>query len=112
MSILALDTQKMRAAAGQAAIMLRVLANEDRMLLLCQLTRGEACVSDLEKLLEIRQPTLSQQLSVLRAEAIVSTRREGKKIFYRVSDARAIAVLETLNVLFCPVPETSGARPE
>ena len=112
MSILELDTQKMRAGAARAAIMLRVLANEDRMLLLCQLTRGEACVSELEKLLEIRQPTLSQQLSVLRAEAIVSTRREGKKIFYRVSDARAIAVLQTLNILYCPAPEASGAQPQ
>lgn len=103
-----LDVHKMRAAAGQAAVMLRVLANEDRMLLLCQLTRGEACVSDLEQLLGIRQPTLSQQLSVLRAEAIVSTRREGKKIFYRVSDARAVCVLATLYGLYCPKLEASG----
>ena len=99
-----LDIEQMREAAGQATAMLRVLANEDRLLLLCQLTQGEACVSELEQLLVIRQPTLSQQLAILRAEQIVSTRREGKKIFYRVSDARAVAVLATLYGLYCPAP--------
>ena len=90
--------------------MLRVLANEDRLLLLCQLTQGEACVSELEEMLGIRQPTLSQQLSVLRAEEIVSTRREGKKIFYQVSDPRVVSVLGTLYGLYCPVPVASGAE--
>ena len=97
-----LDIEQMREAAGLATAMLRVLANEDRLLLLCQLTQGEACVSELEQLLGIRQPTLSQQLAILRTEQIVSTRREGKKIFYRVSDARAVAVLATLYGLYCP----------
>ena len=104
MSTPGLDVRAMRDAAGKATAMLRVLANEDRLLLLCQLTQGEACVSDLEELLGIHQPTLSQQLSVLRAEDIVSTRREGKKIYYRVSDARVVAVLNTLYGLYCPVP--------
>ena len=99
----------MREAAGRATAMLRVLANEDRLLLLCQLTQGEACVSDLEELLGIRQPTLSQQLGVLRAEEIVSTRREGKKIFYQVSDERVVSVLKTLYGLYCPAP--AGVEP-
>ena len=99
----------MREAAGRATAMLRVLANEDRLLLLCQLTQGEACVSDLEELLGIRQPTLSQQLGVLRVEEIVSTRREGKKIFYQVSDERVVSVLKTLYGLYCPAPV--GAEP-
>lgn len=94
----------MREAAGKATAMLRVLANEDRLLLLCQLTQGEACVSDLEELLGIHQPTLSQQLGVLRAEEIVSTRREGKKIYYQVSDERVVAVLNMLYGLYCPEP--------
>ena len=99
-----LNVGAMREAAGKATAMLRVLANEDRLLLLCQLTQGEACVSDLEELLGIHQPTLSQQLGVLRAEDIVSTRREGKKIYYQVSDERVVAVLNTLYGLYCPVP--------
>jgi len=98
------DVKQMRDAAGQATTMLRVLANEDRLLLLCQLTQGEACVSELEELLEIRQPTLSQQLAILRNEEIVSTKREGKKIFYKVSDPGAVSVLTTLYGLYCPVP--------
>ncbi|NMM05268.1 MAG: helix-turn-helix transcriptional regulator [Polaromonas sp.] len=94
----------MRKAAAQATAMLRVLANEDRLLLLCQLAQGEACVGELEELLGIRQPTLSQQLGILRTEDIVSTRREGKKIYYQLSDSRVVALLATLHGLYCPVP--------
>ena len=111
MSTSELDVGEMREAAGRATAMLRVLANEDRLLLLCQLTQGEACVSDLEELLGIRQPTLSQQLGVLRAEEIVSTRREGKKIFYQVCDERVVSVLKTLYGLYCPSPAGAGPAP-
>ncbi|MGV8894234.1 MAG: metalloregulator ArsR/SmtB family transcription factor [Burkholderiaceae bacterium] len=103
-----LNIEQMREAAGQATAMLRVLANEDRLLLLCQLTQGEACVSELEELLRIRQPTLSQQLSVLRNESIVSTRREGKKIFYKLEEGRALNLLNTLYGLYC-TPNRSSA---
>jgi DNA-binding transcriptional ArsR family regulator len=106
-----LNVELMHEAAGRATALLRVLANEDRLLLLCQLTQGEACVSELEELLGIRQPTLSQQLGVLRTEEIVSTRREGKKIFYQVCDARAIAMLGTLYGLYCPVSPPEAASP-
>lgn len=99
-----LDIAPMRAAAAEATGMLRVLANDDRLMLLCQLSQGEACVSELEAMLGIRQPTLSQQLAILRAEKIVSTRREGKNIFYQISDARALALLATLYGLYCPAP--------
>lgn len=99
-----LDMEQMRQAAAQATATLRVLANEDRLLLLCQLTLGEACVSELEELLGIRQPTLSQQLGVLRAEDMVSTRREGKKIYYQLSDSRAVSLLATLHSVYCPAP--------
>lgn|SRR5659263_240721 len=104
-----LNMDQMRQAVGQATALLRVLANEDRLLLLCQLTQGEACVSELEELLGIHQPTLSQQLGILRTEEIVSTRREGKKIFYQASDSRAVSVLTTLYGLYCPAP-TSRPR--
>jgi DNA-binding transcriptional ArsR family regulator len=102
-----LDVELMHEAAGRATALLRVLASEDR-LLLCQLSQGEACVGELKELLGIRQPTLSQQLGVLRTEEIVSTRREGKKIFYQVCDERAIAMLTTLYGLYCP---TSSSAP-
>jgi DNA-binding transcriptional ArsR family regulator len=101
MTVCKMDVQQMRGAAGQASAMLRVLANEDRVLLLCQLTRGEARVAELEERLGIRQPTLSQQLGILRAEKIVATRREGRNIFYRISDHRVVAVLLALHGLYC-----------
>jgi len=97
-----MDVQQMRAAAGEASALLRVLANEDRVLLLCQLTRGEARVAELEERLGIRQPTLSQQLGILRAEKIVATRREGRNIFYRISERRVVALLLALHGLYCP----------
>ncbi len=81
--------------------MLRVLANENRLLLLCQLSQGEKSVGELETLLGIRQPTLSQQLGVLRNEGLVQTRRDGKQIIYRVVDERAQHLLETLYGMYC-----------
>ena len=96
-----LDVGKMRAAADQATGLLRALANPDRLLVLCHLSQGERCVSDMEAELGIQQPTLSQQLTVLRTQELVSTRRDGKRIYYSVSDPKALAVLETLYRLFC-----------
>ena len=96
-----LELQAMRAAASQACALLKVLGNPDRLMLLCQLTQGEYCVSDLEALLGIGQPTLSQQLGVLREERLVSTRREGKQIFYRSDSTEALAVMQVLYQQFC-----------
>ena len=87
--------------ANRAASLLKSLANPDRLLLLCQLVAGERTVSELEKLTGIRQPALSQQLGVLRNEALVSTRREGKWIYYRVASQEALSILETLYGLYC-----------
>ncbi|MGJ7502031.1 ArsR/SmtB family transcription factor [Variovorax sp. RHLX14] len=101
-STLVIDPEALRGAAGQAVAMLKLLANEDRLLLLCQLSQGEMCVSDLESVLGIRQPTLSQQLSVLRTEGVVNTRREGKNIYYSVADAALLEILAVLYRLYCP----------
>jgi DNA-binding transcriptional ArsR family regulator len=96
-----LDLHDMHAAATQACALLKVLGNPDRLMLLCQLTQGEFCVSDLEAALGIAQPTLSQQLGVLREEKLVSTRREGKQIFYRIDSGEALAVMQVLYQQFC-----------
>jgi DNA-binding transcriptional ArsR family regulator len=97
-----LDPARMRRGAAQAVGALRLLGNEDRLLLLCQLAQGEMCVGELEAALDIRQPTLSQQLGVLRAEGVVHTRREGKNIVYSIADARLLDVLALLHRLYCP----------
>src|SRR5690625_7938179 len=89
-------TEQMRQSAGDAALMLRSLAHQDRLLLLCQLSQGELCVIDLEAQLGIRQPNLSQQLGVLRREGLVITRREGKHIFYRIGDERVLSLLQSI----------------
>ena len=98
----AIDPARLRGAAGKAVGTLKLLANEDRLLLLCQLSQGELCVSDLEEELGIHQPTLSQQLGVLRTEGVVATRREGKNIFYSVADPAALEILTVLYRLYCP----------
>jgi DNA-binding transcriptional ArsR family regulator len=102
------DIDQMRTAAGEAAGILRALANPDRLLLLCQMSQGEKSVGELEESLEIRQPTLSQQLGVLRLEGLVNTRREGKRIYYSVADPKVLAVLKTLYELYCP-PQEGGS---
>lgn len=100
--ITVIDPNVLRSAAGIAVAALKVLANEDRLLLLCQLSQGEMCVSELETALGIRQPTLSQQLGVLRTEGVVQTRRDGKNIFYSVSEPALLEILAVLYRLYCP----------
>lgn len=91
----------MREAADDACALMKVLSNPDRMLLLCQLSEGEKNVGELQELLGIMQPTLSQQLAVLRDEQLVETRREGKNIYYRIASPQALAVLHVLYAQFC-----------
>ena len=97
--------KQMRKAANDAAALLRTIANKNRLLVLCQLSQGEQCVSELEEMLGIHQPTLSQQLSVLRNQQLVVTRREGKQIYYSVSDPKVLTLLKTLYGLYCQPPK-------
>ena len=96
-----MDLEQMQLAADQACRMMKVLANPDRLLILCQLSQGERRVGELEDLLGIAQPTLSQQLTVLRDEELVSTRREGKTIHYALTSPKALAVIQVLYEQFC-----------
>lgn len=96
-----IDMKQLQAAADRAQSLLKVLANRDRLMLLCQLAEGERNVGELEERLGILQPTLSQQLGVLRREGMVETRREGKQVYYRIASAEAMAVIGTLYQLFC-----------
>lgn len=102
----AMDLATMRRSADTACRLMKALSNPDRLLLLCQLTEGEKRVGELEELVGIGQPTLSQQLGVLREEGLVSTRREGKNIYYQIDSPQALAVMGVLFQQFC-VPETS-----
>ena len=97
-----IDPQLLRSGATQAVSVLKTLANEDRLMLLCQLSQGEHCVGELQAELSIAQPTLSQQLGVLRNEGVVTTRRDGKNIYYSVADPRTLEILVLLHRLYCP----------
>ena len=80
---------------------LKVLSNPDRLKILCVLVDGELNVQQIEDGTDIHQPTLSQQLTVLRKNNMVSTRREGKQIFYQVFDPKVLALMQTLYQLYC-----------
>lgn len=101
----------LQAQSEQAAKLLKALANPDRLLLLCHLVQLERSVAELGDLAGIAQPSLSQQLSVLRAEGLVATRREGKSIFYRIEAPAVHAVLQTLYKIYCEDP-VSGPSPK
>jgi DNA-binding transcriptional ArsR family regulator len=96
-----MDPARLRAEADRISAALKVLAHPDRMLLLCTLTQGEMCVQELEEELDLHQPSLSQQLGVLRTEGVVATRREGKNVFYSVADPALMQVLAALYRTYC-----------
>lgn len=97
-----IDPERLRGAAEVAVGTLKVLANPERLLLLCQISQGEFSVAELEELVSIRQPTLSQQLGVLRNSGVVATRREGKNVYYSVADPALLEILALLYRLYCP----------
>lgn len=101
MSATCLDLARLRVKAGAASQLLKVLANPERLLLLCQLAEGERSVGQLQAALGIVQPTLSQQLGVLRREGLVATRRDGKQIHYRIASPAVLALIHTLYQQFC-----------
>ena len=87
--------------AKRASDFLKALAHESRLMILCILAEGEKSVSELEDLLRLRQPTVSQQLARLRAEGLVATRRDGKTIFYSLASEEARVVVGAVYEMFC-----------
>jgi ArsR family transcriptional regulator len=110
MNASAIDLKAMTRSAARATRLVKALANPDRLILLCQLAQREMCVGDLEKALGIVQPTLSQQLTVLRRQRLVVATREGKRIFYRLSSPEALALIEVLYRHYCVRGASRGAR--
>ena len=97
-----LDAMRFEASAEEAARLLRALANERRLMILCQLTEGERSVGQLLTPVGLSQSALSQHLAVLRQEGIVATRREAQTVWYRIADPAALKVVATLAEIFCP----------
>ncbi len=96
------NLSQFEASAGRAAQLLRLLANERRLMVLCQLVEGELSVGALQDRIGLSQSALSQHLALLREDGVVATRRDGQTIYYRVADPAALRLLETLADLFCP----------
>lgn len=87
--------------ARKATEFLKALAHEGRLMILCNLIEGEKSVTDLEERLDMRQPTVSQQLARLRLERIIEARRDGRQTYYRISDPRAAKLVAEMYKIFC-----------
>lgn len=99
------DFAKMVEKAREASDFLKALSHESRLLLLCALSERECSVGELENILGERQSTVSQQLARLRLDRLVSTRRDGKTIYYSLADENVRAILEALRKAFCEPAE-------
>jgi DNA-binding transcriptional ArsR family regulator len=95
------EREQMLDNAKRASNFLKALAHESRLIILCILADGEKSVSELERELNLRQPTVSQQLARLRADGLVSTRRDGKIIYYSLASDEARIVIGAIYDVFC-----------
>ncbi len=95
------DMEKMMRNAQEASNFLKAISHEGRLMILCHLTSGEKSVTELEDLLSARQAAVSQQLSRLRLEGLVKPRRDGKTIYYSLTDDRPRQIMEVVYDLFC-----------
>ena len=95
------DMDRMLTNAVTASNFLKAISHEGRLMILCHLVSGEKSVSELEALLSTRQAAVSQQLSRLRLEGLVTPRREGKIIYYSLTDDRPRRIMELVYELFC-----------
>lgn len=95
------DLDKMMQNAQRASNFLKAISHEGRLMILCHLVTGEKSVTELEDLLSARQAAVSQQLSRLRLEGLVTPRRDGKVIYYRLTDDRPKQIMEVVYDLFC-----------
>jgi len=89
--------------AGEAASLLKLLANENRLLILCRLAiAGELSVGALTDAVELSQSALSQHLAKMREDGLVATRRDAQTIYYRIADENAARLLALLKDIYCP----------
>ncbi len=96
-----INLKEMQRSADKACRLMKALSNRDRLMLLCQINMAEKNVTELEEILKIHQPTLSQQLTVLRKEGLVKTRRSGKNIYYSLASEVAASVMSLMYSHFC-----------
>ncbi|RIA45445.1 ArsR/SmtB family transcription factor [Dichotomicrobium thermohalophilum] len=95
------DLERMMQNAQRASNFLKAISHEGRLMILCHLVSGEKSVKELEDMVSARQAAVSQQLARLRYEGLVTTRRDGKTIYYRLADDRPRRLLEVVYDMFC-----------
>ena len=106
----AIDVDALIGSSHEASSFLKALAHETRLLTLCMLTEGEKSVTEIEEILSLRQPAISQQLARLRADGLVEARREGKNIYYSLARSEVREIIGVLHRVFCQKPQLrSGA---
>ncbi|MHA6267664.1 metalloregulator ArsR/SmtB family transcription factor [uncultured Aliiroseovarius sp.] len=104
------ELDKMMTSACDASTLLKAISHEGRLMILCHLVTGEKSVTELENLLHARQAAVSQQLARLRLEGLVTPRREGKTIYYSLTDDRPRRILEVIYELFCSLDTPADDR--
>ena len=109
-AIKAVDFAEMHENATQAVRLLKSLANESRLMIMCVLAEGEISVGELNKRIDLSQSALSQHLAILRDQNLVRTRRESQTIHYSLTETKAIGLIEKLYEIFCAKPTV--ANPE
>lgn len=96
------NLNQMQEYAQAAAGLLKALANENRLMILCSLIDGEISVGELNARVPLSQSALSQHLASLRDAGLVATRKEAQTVYYRLEGTAAIRVLEVLQSIYCP----------
>lgn len=104
-----MNVSEMQKSARAASSLMDMLSNENRLMILCQLSGGEKSVGQLAELIGARQVAVSQQLAILRREGLVEPRREAQSIFYSLASEEASKVIHTLYEVFCSTVETNQA---
>lgn len=94
------STQELESRAGEAAELLKLLANDQRLIILCRLSEAEMSVSELGEHVSLAQSALSQHLAKLRAQRLVATRRDGQNIYYRLASPTAKKLVGALCELY------------
>lgn len=96
--------------AAIACATLKAMAHESRLLILCLLANGEKSVLELEQFLSMRQPAVSQQLARLRADDLVTSRRDGKAVYYSIGNEEVRAIIRLIYTLYCATDENRNMR--
>lgn len=105
-----MNVNDMIPASAEAAELMRSLSHPQRLLVLCALGKGEKSVAELREELQAEQVPMSQQLMRLRADGLVSSRREGTTVYYRIARQEVIGVIEALHAAFCAVRPVGGGK--